>query len=130
MIESRECPAAPVQENGSVIRCSMGPVETGSQIIKFIDQCSRCGWVDPASLDRWAEHWYKSRLDMTMARTALAAVGEPFAFVRGSERDLTLSEAVSQALAAATAMGQGEVTIERAQQIHRQLMLFIGETTE
>jgi hypothetical protein len=127
-----DCPSAPMQGREfevpqRLIPCAMGPVDIGSEIIKTIDQCSRCGWVDPASLDRWAEDWYKRRMDMVMSRTALAAVGEPFTFVRGSERDITLDEGLAQAMAAATAMGQGQVTIERTQQIFKELRALIDE---
>lgn len=134
MISSRECPAAPVQANGSVIRCSMGIVETGSGIIKTVEQCSRCGWIDPASLDRAAEDWYKRRQAGSGAemRTAMAISGEPFTFVRSSEADITLDEAIGQALGAASMCWEhperaGTFNSSRAARIYTQLRLLLQE---
>ena len=100
-----ECPSAPVRyDHEPVVPCSMMRIRTGSEIIKFVDQCTRCGYTDPNALDRWAEDWYKRQSAGSGAemRTALAAVGEPFTFVRGSDADITLSEAIGQALGAAS----------------------------
>lgn len=134
MLSTRECPAAPVQENGSVIRCSMGSVETGSETLKAIEQCTRCGWLDPASLDRAAEDWYKRRQAGNGAamRTALAATGIPFTFVRSSEEDISLREALGQALGAASMCWEhpekaGVFDSTRAGEVYKALWALIEE---
>jgi hypothetical protein len=124
-----ECPSSP---GSDPVRCSMMAIRTGSEIIQVIEQCTRCGWTDPASLDRWAELWYKRRLDKMEQRIALATSGEPFTFVRGSDQDITLNEALGQALGAASMCWQyperaGEFQSERAARIYGAIRAFIDE---
>ena len=96
-----ECPSAPIRV--PVVPCSMMRIRTGSEIVKFVEQCTRCGYLDPASLDRAAEDWYKRRQagEGSAMRTSLAISGDPFTFVRSSKADITLDEALGQALGAA-----------------------------
>jgi hypothetical protein len=112
--------------------CSLGDVETGARFIRWLHQCSRCGWVDPVLLDAWAEQAYKEQLDKQSQRIAMAIVGEPFTFVRSTEADVTIEEALGQALGAASMCWEhpeaaGEFNTERATRIYAQMMAFLGE---
>jgi hypothetical protein len=102
------------------------PIETGAKLIRVMEQCTRCGWVNPAALDRWAEQSSIERMDAASQRAALAASGEPFTFVQSSDVPLSVREALSQALAAATMLGTPP-DVSRAQRIFQQMYAYIGE---
>lgn len=124
-----DCPKAP---KGSALTCAMGTIDTGSNLVPKFMQCSRCGWVDPASLDAYAELGFKRALNKTEQRTAMAISGEPFTFVRGSERDITLDEAIGQALGAASMCWEkpesaGAFDGSRAKQIFTELKKLMQE---
>lgn len=130
--QPHECPAAPLPEEGKPpIPCSLADVRTGSEMIRMITECTRCGWVDPAALDRWAEQVIKERLDAAAKAVALAASGEPFAFVQYDGNPLDLRAAVSQALGAAsmcwTEPPTGVINSDRAAEVYRNLMAFVAE---
>lgn len=130
----KECPAAPIQQGGVPIPCSMIELRTGSEKIKFVLQCSRCGYLDPGKLDEWADLATKRSLTASQMRTAMAISGEPFTFVRGSDADITLAEAVGQALGAASMCWEhpeaaGEFNSARAERIYKALMAIIAEKT-
>jgi hypothetical protein len=127
-----DCSKAP---KGTALSCAMGPVDTGSKLVPKIIQCSRCGWVDPASLDAYAELGFKRSLSKIEQRTAMAIEGEPFTFVRSSEADVTLDEALGQALGAASMCwtnveGAGRFKQHRAKQIFEQLKLLLQEKSK
>lgn len=110
----------------------MGPVDTGSKLVPKFIQCSRCGWVDPFSLDAYAELGFKRSLSKIEQRTAMAISGEPFTFVRSSEADVSLDEALGQALGAASMCwtnveGAGRFKEHRAKEIFRELKKLLQE---
>ena len=122
----------PLPEGGAPVPCSMMEVRTGSERIRVALQCTRCGYLDPATLDRWAENAVKESLTASQARTALAIDGEPFTFVRSSEEDVSLEEALGQALGAASMCwsdieAAGEFNSSRAKRIFQQLYKFVRE---
>jgi len=128
----KECPSAPRQPGDAPIPCSMMEIRTSSEKIKFVLQCTRCGYLDPGTLDRWADDAAKRSLSASEARTAMAISGEPFTFVRSSEADITLEEAIGQALGAAsmcweTPEGAGEFNSTRASEIYLALYKIIKE---
>lgn len=82
--------------------CALMDIKTGAEKIRMITQCTRCGWVDPASLDRWAEDAIKSSISTRAQNIAVAAGTEPFTFVDRPGEPITLVEAVFQALGAAS----------------------------
>jgi hypothetical protein len=113
----------------------MMEIRTRSETIKFVMQCTRCGYIDPAGLDRWAEDAAKRSLSASATRTAMAISGEPFTFVRGSDADITLREALGQALGAASTCWEhpeqaGVFNSTRAKRIYEQLYLLIQEKTK
>lgn len=127
-----DCPKAPA---GTALGCSMGLVATGALLVSQMEQCSRCGWVDPASLDRYAEVGYKRSLSKIEQRTAMAISGEPFTFVRSSTEDITLDEALGQALGAASMCWErpedaGTFDGSRAKRIFEQLKLLLQEKSK
>ena len=128
----QECPVMPLPEGKSPVPCSMMEVRTGSQKIRFVLQCTRCGYLDPAVLDRWAESAAKESLSASEARTAMAISGEPFTFVRSSDADITLYDAIGQALGAASMCwenpaGAGVFDSSRAAEIYTALYKIINE---
>jgi hypothetical protein len=130
----QDCPAAPVQPGGAPIPCSMMEIRTRSESIKYVTQCTRCGYIDAAELDRWTESWYKSRIGSMAQRIALASDGEPFTFIRTSQTDISLHEALGQALGAASMCWEfphagGVFQSERAVRIYDQLWKLIQEKT-
>jgi hypothetical protein len=84
------------------IPCVLTDVATGSKFIRRVIQCTRCGWLDSAALDRWAEQALKEQQTKNAQNIALATEIEPFAFVVRTGEDLTLSEILGQALGAAS----------------------------
>jgi hypothetical protein len=130
--QPEDCPKAPA---GTGLKCSVASIETGAQLVSRINQCTRCGWVDPVYLDAYAELGYKRRLSKVEQRTAMAISGEPFTFIRSSERDVTLDEALAQALGAASLCWDPQpdaVTFQsaRAHRIFRELRKLIQEKTK
>lgn len=129
MSQPEDCPKAPA---GTGLKCSVLSVETGAQLVSRINQCSRCGWVDPVYLDAYAELGYKRRLNKIEQRTAMAISGEPFTFVRSSEEDITIDEALGQALGAASMCWDPEpygsvFNSARAKRIFEQLKKLLQE---
>jgi hypothetical protein len=127
--QPEDCPKSPVSDPRP---CAMSSVETGASLVSRINQCTRCGWVDPASLDAYAELGYKRKLTASQSRTAMAIEGEPFTFVRSSEADITLDEALGQALGAASMCWQyperaGIFDDQRAARIMDQLKKLLAE---
>jgi hypothetical protein len=82
------------------VSCVLGDVPTGAKFIRHLTQCSRCGWVDPAALDRWAESAAKEQLTTRAQNIAVAAEIEPFSFVVRPGEPLSLEEAIGQAMGA------------------------------
>lgn len=80
--------------------CVLVDVSTGAKYIRHVTQCSRCGWIDPASLDRWAESAAKEQMTTRAQNIAVAAEIEPFCFVVREGEPLTLEEAIGQAMGA------------------------------
>jgi hypothetical protein len=124
-----DCPKSPVSDPRP---CAMLSVETGASLVSRINQCTRCGWVDPVYLDAYAELGYKRRLNKIEQRTAMAISGEPFTFVRSSEADVTLDEALGQALGAASMCWEhpekaGTFNDQRAKRIFEQLKALLQE---
>jgi hypothetical protein len=72
------------------------------RLVRFVEQCRKCGWVDESSLDWWAEDSIKSALSKRAQRIAVAAESEPFSFAQSSHTDLDLDDLLAQALAAAS----------------------------
>lgn len=129
MVEPGECSHSPIDAPAP---CAISLVPTGSKLVATIEQCTRCGWVDPASLDRAAEIGYKRSLTKIEQRTAMAISGEPFTFVRSSDEDITLDEALGQALGAASMCWErpedaGTFNSVRAKRIFEQLKLLLQE---
>lgn len=111
--------------------CSLMDIKTGAEKIRMITQCTRCGWVDPASLDRWAEDAIKSSISTRAQNIAVAAGTEPFTFVDREGQPLPLVEAVFQALGAASMCWEniqaaGEFNSERATVIGQAVMYEIN----
>lgn len=73
-----------------------------AKLIRMIERCALCGWIDGAGLDRWAEQAYKEQMEKRAQRIAMAAESEPFSFHQSSGEDLKLSEVLGQALGAAS----------------------------
>lgn len=80
----------------------MVSIKTGATLVRFVERCTVCGWIDAASLDWWAEDAIKQSLSARAARMAVAAEALPFSFVQSSGEDLTLEEVLFQALGAAS----------------------------
>lgn len=80
--------------------CVLADVATGSKVIRRVIQCTRCGWLDPAALDRWAESAAKEQLTTRAQNIAVAAEIEPFSFIVREGEPLTLEEAIGQAMGA------------------------------
>ena len=115
------CPKAP--DNGP---CVLSDVATGAELIRRIVQCTRCGWVDPASLDRWAEQAHAELMDGMSQRCAIAAGVTPFAFVQQTGSQLTFLEGISQAMTAVSLAWErpeaaGRYDAGRAQQVGLEL---------
>lgn len=97
----------------------MGP----GKMVRSVDFCMGCDWIDFAALDRYAEAAIKESMTERAQRIAVASETEPFAFVQRSDEVLSMSEIAAQALAAATLMERNDTfSDKRAQQIHRALM--------
>lgn len=75
---------------------------SGGEMVRFVERCSLCGWIDAAALDRWAEDSIKNAMSKRAQRIAVAADTEPFAFAQPSSGDLSLEEVLFQALGAAS----------------------------
>lgn len=77
-------------------------VKTDSELVRYVEQCTDCSWIDPASLTWWAENAIKVSMSKRAQRIAIAASQTPFAFIQTSGEDLTLEEIIFQALGAAS----------------------------
>lgn len=123
------CPRLPRESIGP---CVVATRQTGAKYIRMVDACERCGWVDPASLDRWAFQAHSELMDGLQQRISLASNMHPFMFVEQTGVTLTLPEAISQAMAAAAVAWErpetaGRYDAERAKQIGLELYRFINE---
>lgn len=78
----------------------MVSIKVASPAVPFIEQCKRCGFIEPSALTAHAENWHKQRLPRRAQRIAVAVETDPFRFVQSSEQDLTLDEILAQAFAA------------------------------
>jgi hypothetical protein len=127
-----ECPKSPIIAPAP---CSITEKDTGAKLIRSIRSCDRCGWVDPDNLDVWAESAYVELLDGMSQRIAMATSVTPFAFVVQTDVPLTLTEGISQALAAASMcwgfndeqLSAAGYDTERAKQIGIQLARLVYE---
>jgi hypothetical protein len=111
------CPKAP---GGGP--CVLSDVATGAELIRWITQCTRCGWVDPTSLDERARQAHGELMDGAAQRCAMAAGVEPFAFVQQTGVRLTFLEGISQAMTAVALAWErpeaaGGYNAERAKEI-------------
>lgn len=77
-------------------------IKTGSPKVPYVEQCSDCSWIDPRSLQWWADNAVKESLSARAVRIAAATETNPFAFVQSSDEELELIEIVFQALGAAS----------------------------
>lgn len=77
-------------------------IKTGATLVRFVEQCTDCDWIDPASLDWWAEDAIKNANSDRAKRISIAASMTPFQFVQSSGEELTLEEILFQALGAAS----------------------------
>jgi hypothetical protein len=88
-------------------------IKTASPAVPYVEQCADCSWIDPASLQWWADNAVKLSLNARAKRIAVAVDIEPFAFVQmQGEPPLELDEIIAQALGAASACwvgGTGEL---------------------
>lgn len=96
-----------VVENGYLNRqadCAhyMISIKTGSEKIRYVEQCVKCQWIDAASLDWWAEDFVKRNSTKRAQRIGVAASSRPFQFVQHHGEELTLQEILYQALGAAS----------------------------
>jgi hypothetical protein len=101
-------------------------IHIDSKLVPVIRQCTRCGWVDPAALDRIAEDSMKRAMPASAQRAAMAASGTPFAFVVQRGKDLTIEEGLQQAFTAVSAMG-ADLDSKRCTQIFQQMIALIRE---
>lgn len=99
---------------------------SGGQMVKWVEICSLCGWIDTAALDRWAADAIINAMTKRAQRIAVATETEPFTFVQSSTEELPLKEIVGQALGAASMCWEfpdrgGIFDSVRAGQIYRAL---------
>lgn len=74
----------------------------GGVLVKSVEICNPCGWINFAALDGYAEAAIKESMDRRAQRIAVAAQTEPFSFVQMPGDELTFEEVVFQALGAAS----------------------------
>ena len=74
----------------------------GGKLVRSVEICMGCNWIDFAALDGWAENAIKESLERRAQRIAVATETEPFAFVERSDEVLSMSEIAFQALGAAS----------------------------
>lgn len=84
-----------------------------NSIIGFVEQCERCGWIDAASLNWWAEDFLKQEISKRAQRIAVAIESQPFAFVQPPSGELSVAEVCAQALAAAATLTDEEGNFDR-----------------
>jgi hypothetical protein len=99
---------------------------SAGNLVRFVERCSFCGWIDGAALDGWAENAIKLSITERAQTIAVAAGTQPFAFVQMGEKDLTLEDVIIQALGAASVAWEspenaGRPDSDRAQQIFMRL---------
>jgi hypothetical protein len=93
-------------------------------MVRFVEQCSLCCWIDGRALDGWAEAAIKESASKMAQRIAIATETEPFKFVQQHGQVLTLREILFQAMGAASVcwserslMDAGEFDSTRAKRI-------------
>jgi len=123
------CPKLPAEQSGP---CVVATRQTGAKYIRAIDSCERCGWLDPVVLDRSAEQAHAELMTGLEQRIAMATGLKPFAFVLQTGYELTMPEAISQAMAAVSMCWElpeqaGRYDINRAKQIGLELLRLINE---
>jgi hypothetical protein len=106
-------------------------IKTGAKLVRFVERCAECGWIDPASLDWWAEDAIKNSNSERSKRIAIAAETQPFQFVQSSGEQTTLEEILFQALGAAsvcweTPEGAGIFDSTRAKEIGMALLVEVN----
>lgn len=99
VVENRKGDEGCVSDSGEHY---MRSIRTGADKVVYVEQCATCLWIDPASLDWWADNAIKTALSARAQRIAIATETEPFAFVQQQGEALTLIEIVYQALGAAS----------------------------
>lgn len=128
MTQPQVCPKIPG------VSCALTDVATGATLIRRVIQCTRCGWLDPAALDRWAESALKEQQTRNAQNIALASEIEPFSFVEAPGQVLSLSEILGQALGASSMCWietpTGEFDSTRARRIYQALELEIQQEME
>lgn len=80
----------------------MVSIETGGEKVRYVERCTKCGWIDPVALDGWADNAIKEAMAKRAQNIAVAAGTEPFAFVQRPGEELTFEEILFQALGAAS----------------------------
>lgn len=80
-------------------------IRVNSELIKYVEECAKCAWIDGASLSWWAEDAIKRFLPQNVQRIAVAVSTDPFAFVQSEGQELGMFEVLTQALAAAAHSG-------------------------
>lgn len=95
--------------------------------IGYVEICSRCNWIDEASLQWWVEDAIKQNMSKRAQRIAVAVESQPFQFVQSAGEPLTLEEILFQALGAASTCwvgGTGELEFDssRAKEIGEALL--------
>jgi hypothetical protein len=76
--------------------------QSAGKLVRFVEICKLCGWIDAEALDGWAENAIKVNATENAQNIALAAGTKPFAFVQREEDGLKLEEVLGQALGAAS----------------------------
>jgi hypothetical protein len=122
------CPTAPNDGHHMVSR-------SAGKLVRWVEICSQCGWIDAAALDGWAENAIKLNLSERAQNIALAAGTEPFTFVTRTGEDqqpepLALEEILAQALGAASMCWverpKGEFNGSRAKAVYDALWMEVG----
>jgi hypothetical protein len=109
----------------------MRSINTNSRYVQYVEQCSTCLWIDPASLTWWAENAIKVSIGERAQRIAISTTTEPFAFAQPRSEDLDLDEILGQALGAASmcwvgGTGDREFDSSRARAIWEALKREVG----
>jgi hypothetical protein len=81
----------------------------GGLMVRSVDICSLCGWIDFAALDGWAENAIKLSLAKRAQAAGVASGTRPFAFVvLGDAADLSLDDLLVQAFTAVSEIPRNE----------------------
>jgi hypothetical protein len=95
-------------------RHHMVAIVGSGKLVRTVERCDLCGWIDFAALDGYAEAAIKESMEARAQRIAVAAETEPFSFVQRSDEKLTFEEVVFQALGAASMCWINQETGERS----------------